>query len=232
MQLAVLDSDADFGDCVTRLMEELGHTVRRYRDAKSMLSALRRNSFDLLLLNWTLSDSSGHEVLRWTRDHMDPAPPAIIVTPRTDEADIIAGLAQGADDYLTKPVHDDVLKARVSALLRRIYGCPLKRDVESFKAYAFNLRSQSVTNAGVSIATTRKEFALALLLFRNLHRPLSRGHLMDAVWGLPAAAASRTLDAHISQIRARLGLRPENGLRLSSVYGFGYRLEEIDAIAA
>ena len=73
---------------------------------------------------------------------------------------------------------------------------------------------------------TAKEFALALMLFRNLNRPLSRGHLTDTFWGHTAAVQSRTLDTHISALRSKLGLRPERGFILSSVYSFGYRLDE------
>ncbi len=79
----------------------------------------------------------------------------------------------------------------------------------------------------MEVATTAKEFHLALLLFRNIHRSLSRAHILEAVWGRNPDLPTRTLDAHISLVRGKLGLRPENGLRLSSVYSFGYRLESL-----
>ena len=94
------------------------------------------------------------------------------------------------------------------------------------------LQQRTLTISGKPVVTTAKEFTLALLLFRNLARPLSRSYIMEAVWGHGPDMLSRTLDAHISQIRNRLGLRPENGLRLSSVYSFGYRLEQVEPALA
>lgn len=172
---------------------------------------------------------TGLEVLRWVRTNMDPAPPIIMITARVGEADIVAGLTSGADDYVTKPIQDDVLKARVEAVLRRTYGAQAKKTIELYGRHAFDVQARTLTIDGEPVVTTAKEFALALLLFRNLQRPLSRSYIMEAVWGHGPDIMSRTLDAHISQIRNRLGLRPDRGLRLSSVYSFGYRLERLDA---
>ena len=232
MRLAILDDDAALGDYVARLMMNSGHQVQAFKDAKSMLKALRQDSFDLLLLDWVLPDSSGLDVLRWVGENLDPAPPTIMITVRGGEADIVSGLTAGADDYVVKPLRDSVLKARVEALLRRVYGSRSRGPIERFGRHVFDLHRRAVTIDGTTIATTAKEFALALLLFRNLSRPLSRNYILEAVWGSSRDTESRTLDAHISQIRSRLGLRPENGLRLSSVYGFGYRLEEIEGAPA
>ena len=228
MRLAILDDDSALGAHISKLMVELGHTPFEFRNGKSMLKELRQNSFDLLLLDWSLPDTSGIEVLSWTREHLDPSPPVIMITARVGENDIVAGLTSGADDYVTKPIQDDVLKARVEAVLRRVYGGAGKRGVEVYGEYAFDVQQRTLTVSGKPVVTTAKEFTLALLLFRNLSRPLSRSYIMEAVWGHGPDMMSRTLDAHISQIRNRLGLRPENGLRLSSVYSFGYRLEQVE----
>jgi DNA-binding response OmpR family regulator len=225
MRLAILDDDSALGAHISKLMIELGHTTLEFRNGKSMLKELRQNSFDLLLLDWSLPDTSGIEVLGWVREHLDPSPPVIMIT---GETDIVAGLTSGADDYVTKPIQDDVLKARVEAVLRRVYGGAGKRGVEVYGEHAFDVQQRTLTISGKPVVTTAKEFTLALLLFRNLARPLSRSYIMEAVWGHGPDMMSRTLDAHISQIRNRLGLRPENGLRLSSVYSFGYRLEQVE----
>ncbi len=227
MQLALLDDDAALGVHVTELLARSGHQVRHYRTARSMMRSLRQDSFDLLMLDWNLPDANGLEILKWVRDNLEPSPPTIMITARMGEADIVAGLTSGADDYIVKPMHDDVLKARVEALLRRVYGGRQKRNVEIFGEHAFDVVERTASVAGTPVVTTAKEFALALLLFRNLHRPLSRSYLVETVWGHGLDPSSRTLDAHISQIRNRLSLRPENSVRLSSVYGFGYRLEAL-----
>ncbi len=207
-------------------MADLGHTTSEFRTGKSLVKALHQESFGLLLLDWLLPDESGLEVLSWARDNLDPAPPVIMITARMETADIVAGLSAGADDYITKPVADEILKARVAAVLRRTYGSPAKANVETYGEHAFNLHDHTLTVRAIATTTTAKEFDLALMLFRNLRRPLSRGYIMDALWN-GMGHESRTLDAHVSQIRARMGLRPDHGLRLSAVYGFGYRLERV-----
>jgi DNA-binding response OmpR family regulator len=192
-----------------------------------MLRSLRRDVFDLLMLEWDLTDSRGSEVFAWVQDHLDPSPPTIIIGGPAAERDIVSGLTRGAADYILKPLQDDVLTGRVKALLRRVYGDMAKSSVERVGHYAFDIENQKITVAGVPVATTAKEFALALLLFRNLHRPLSRNQIVETVWGHASDPSSRTLDAHVSQIRNRLNIRPEHGFRLSSVYSFGYRLTQI-----
>jgi len=93
----------------------------------------------------------------------------------------------------------------------------------------FALRSSRLTIDGRTVALTPKEFALALLLFRHLDRPLSRAYIEESVWPESDDLASRTLDTHISRVRNKLGLQPANGFRLAPVYGYGYRLEQLPA---
>jgi DNA-binding response OmpR family regulator len=211
-----------------QLLRADGHLVLELRSGRQMQRALRQESFDLVLLDWEVPDLSGLEILKWSRENLDPAPPVIMITARAGEADIVNGLTSGADDYVTKPVQDSVLSARVDAMIRRAYPRPPTRGVEIFGEHAFDVAAGVVLVSGEPVVVTPKEFALALMLFRNLQRPLSRGHLLEAVWGRNPNLATRTLDAHISRIRIVLGLRPDKGLRLSSVYSFGYRLERVD----
>ncbi len=227
MRIAILDDDAELCEHIARLMRDAGHVVVAVRRGAEMLKTIKQESFDLLLLDWEVPDLSGLDILAWARRNIDPMPPVIMITSRVGDPDIIAGLNAGADDYVTKPVQDDVLKARVDALLRRSYA-DQNRKIETFGDYQFDIAASTISIAGQAVVTTAKEFSLALLLFRNLHRPLSRAYIMEAVWGHSPDLMTRTLDAHVSKIRGRLGLRPQNGLRLSSVYSFGYRLERLE----
>jgi len=230
MRIAILDDDIELCNHVSRLVVDFGHSIVALRSGKEMMRHLRQESFDLLLLDWEVPDLSGFEILQWVRRNLDPSPPVIMITSRVSEADIVAGLGSGADDYITKPVIDAVLNARIEALLRRSYGDQGERPVETFGAYVFDRQAGVVTVDGEPVVTTSKEFGLALLLFRNINRALSRSHIMEAVWGHSPDLVTWTLDAHISKIRVGLGLRPERGWRLSSVYSFGYRLERIDSV--
>jgi len=227
MRIAILDDDIELCNHVVRLVSDLGHTILAARSGKEMMRHLRQESFDLLLLDWEVPDLSGFEILKWVRRNLDPSPPVIMITSRIAEGDIVAGLGSGADDYITKPVVDPVLSARIEALLRRSYGDQSERPIETFGSYVFDRQAGTVMVDGEPVVTTSKEFSLALLLFRNLNRALSRSHIMESVWGHSPDLVTRTLDAHISKIRVGLSLRPERGWRLSSVYSFGYRLEQI-----
>ncbi|WP_416907743.1 MAG: response regulator transcription factor [Polymorphobacter sp.] len=230
MRLAVLDDDKELCGQVAMLLRDAGHTCFEYHQGEALRRALRRESFDLLVMDWELPDVSGVELVGWAKENLSPAPPVIMLTGRTGEEDIVKGLDVGADDYVTKPLVPSVLKARVEALLRRSYGASDEPKVEEFGEHRFDPLTMTVTWRGDPITLTAKEFGLALVFFRNLNRPLSRAYIMETVWGRNPDIPSRTLDAHVSQIRGRLGLRPENGLRLASVYSFGYRLERLEAI--
>jgi DNA-binding response OmpR family regulator len=101
--------------------------------------------------------------------------------------------------------------------------------VEQFGPYKFDTRADTVELDGQVVALTAKEFALALLLFRNMHRALSRAYIFEALWGRNPDLPTRTLDAHISNIRTKLNLRPGNGFKLVPIYAYGYRLEALAA---
>lgn len=228
MRIAILDDDRELCAHIAVLMRELGHVCVEFTAGKSLMRALRQESFDLLLLDWEVPDFTGIEIVGWVRQNLDPSPPVIMITARSRDQDIVSGLEAGADDYVMKPVQANVLAARVAAVLRRSYSQSGTPEVESFGAYRFSHLTESVEVNDVRVETTAKEFHLALLLFRNIHRSLSRAHILEAVWGRNPDLPTRTLDVHISQIRGRLMLRPQNGVRLSSVYSFGYRLESVE----
>jgi DNA-binding response OmpR family regulator len=192
-----------------------------------MLNQMRRESFDMLIIDWQVPDLSGPEVLKWAREKLPPGLPVLFMTSRSGEDDIVAGLAAGADDYMIKPLRRGELLARVQALLRRAY--PTQNMVEQiqFGTYVFETRTGRVSNNGSAIDVTQKEFELALLFFRNLGRPLSRAYILEAVWSRDVELPSRTMDTHVSRVRSKLQLRPENGFRLAPVYSYGYRLEQI-----
>jgi DNA-binding response OmpR family regulator len=110
-------------------------------------------------------------------------------------------------------------------LLRRSFPAQAA-DYQQFDDIRFDIARQTVLVGGEEVVVTNKEFSLALLLFQNLDRPLSRAYLLDKIWGVSPDLQTRTLDAHVSRIRSKLMLRPEAGYRLAPVYSYGYRLEK------
>lgn len=233
MRLALLEDDKTQSDLVAAWLREAGHDVHVFARADALIRAASHDSFDLFLLDWMLPDRSGPEVLRWLRHERGETAPVIFVTSRNAEEDIVVALGAGADDYMVKPVRRLELLSRVEAVWRRSRPLDAASAVVELPPYRLDLASHSVLRAGERIeGLTDKEFMLAVFLFRNLGRLLSRGHLLEAVWGLNAAVTTRTLDTHVSRLRAKLELGPAMGLRLTSVYRYGYRLERVETPAS
>lgn len=227
MRIAILDDDPSQIDLVCQTLTARGHICHPFQSGQEMLRQLRRESYDMLILDWQVPDLNGVEILRWVRDKLPSTIPVLFITGRSSERDIVEGLSAGADDYMIKPLRSSELIARVQALLRRAYPTENETEQISFGDYRFETRSGILTLAGKPIEITQKEFDLALLFFRNLGRPLSRAYILEAVWSRDVVIPSRTMDTHVSRVRAKLQLRPENGYRLFPVYSYGYCLEAI-----
>lgn len=223
MQVAVLDDDETQVELLSRVVASLGYRAWPFCTGAELLAALRRASFDLLLLDWELPGEAGVDVLRAVRARHDVRTPVIFVTHRDDERHVVEALSAGADDYLTKPVRTAELKARILALLRRSYG-----NEEAERRYGDFILSPARKSARFRdqpVELKPKEFELAWCLFSHHGQIVARAYLMQTLWGRQADVTTRTLDTHVSALRSKLGLRPERGVRLASVYGHGYRLE-------
>lgn len=228
MRIAVLDDEPDQLELVQHTMESLGHECHCFQEGRALLRELRQQSYDLLILDWWLTDLEGLAILRWMRGEFNSRMPVLFVTNRCAEEDIVEGLSAGADDFMGKPVRAAELAARVQALLRRAY--PALHETELiFGAYRFSPQARALEVDGKPLELQHREYELALFLFQNMGRLLSREHLRESVWGNSAEKPSRSLDTHISRLRTKLDLRPANGFLLSAVYGLGYRLESIDS---
>jgi len=230
MRIAALDDEQSQLELIRHTMAGIDHECHLYTEGKALLRDLRLQTFDLLILDWTLADISGPDIVKWVREDLASRLPILFVTNRRDETDMVAGLAAGADDFMVKPIRVAELEARVKALLRRAY--PSQHEVElHFGPYHFFPQSRTLEVDGSVVELKHREYELALFLFQNMGRLLSREHLREAIWGRGPEEPSRSLDTHISRLRSKLNLRPENGFLLSAVYGLGYRLEAVDTDA-
>ena len=229
MRIAVLDNDRSQADLICQVLTSAGHTCHTYDSGKEMLANLRKDSFDMLILDWQVADLGGAEVLRRAKEKMSATTPMMFITNSSAEDDIVSGVSAGADDYMIKPLRRGELVARVQALLRRAYPSQNGAEQLQFGPYIFETRPGRLLMDGTVIDVTHKEFYLALLFFRNIGRPLSRAYIHEAVWIRETAVPSRTMDTHVSRVRNKLQLRPENGFRLVPVYSYGYRLEKLGA---
>ncbi|HEX4880032.1 MAG TPA: response regulator transcription factor [Limnobacter sp.] len=228
MRIAILEDDLTQSEMLRWVLESVQHKCHSFSTFKSFQTALYRDSFDLVLLDWVLPDSTGPKVMQWIRDTLHIKVPVLFITSKTDEENIVEALNAGADDYMIKPIRRGELVARVNALLRRAYPELTAPEVFDIAGLEFHPKFSTIVRHTKRIIMTQKEFDLALLLFRNLGKPLSRSHIQESVWGRDTDLPSRTMDTHISRVRSKLALRPEEGFRLTPVYGFGYKLEQVD----
>jgi DNA-binding response OmpR family regulator len=227
MRIAVLDDDSSQAQQVCESLASAGYACHVFSSSKELLAQLRRDSVDLLIIDWQVPNLDGAEVVREIREKVASDLPVLFFTGRFGEDDIVAALAAGASDYMIKPLRRSELIVRVQAQLRRSYPAQTAAELIQFSQYVFETRSSRLTVDGVAVELTQKEFDLALLLFRHLGRPLSRAYILETVWSRDGDIPSRTMDTHMSRIRNKLKLRPENGYRLLPVYSYGYRLEQV-----
>ena len=228
MRIAIVEDDPDQAALLQVWLENEGFDCHIFEDGAKAVKAFQKESFDLVLLDWYLPELNGAEVLKWIRENLDWRIPVIFVTQRDSEEDLAYALENGADDYVPKPITARVLLARIHALLRRIHGVESCKP-QQFGKFSFDAQSNQIFIENEPVTLTQKEFELALFLFRNSGRLLSRSHLLESVWGHSSELNTRTIDTHISRLRKKLQLGEESGWRLSSVYHHGYRLESVSS---
>ncbi|NYT64186.1 response regulator transcription factor [Alcaligenaceae bacterium] len=228
MHIASLEDDPAQAQLIHDTLVSNGHECTGYKLGKDLLFALARpHAFDLLLLDWEIPDISGLEVVRWVRTNLGYTIPVMFLTSRTLEEDLVAGLQAGADDYMIKPVRQNELLARLDALVRRNNPSSSQEQPFNCGAYEIDPTIDAIRLQGKKIELAPKEYELALLLFRNPGKLFSRDVLSNRVWNREIPATSRTLDTHLSNLRRKLSLSAEHGVRLNSSYALGYRLELI-----
>jgi DNA-binding response OmpR family regulator len=233
MRIALLEDDQDQADLVRNWLQAAGHSCHVYMLGKDLVREAQRETFDLFLLDWEVPAMSGAEVLLWIRANIAEPVPVLFVTARQREEDIVHALSNGADDYMVKPLGKLELLARIDALARRARaGQRPDEGVLEFGRLSVDCRSRQVRLEGQVVTMTQKDYELTVFLLRNVGRLLSRGYIMEAVWGQTADLNTRTVDTHVSRIRGKLQLTPEYGWRLSAVYQHGYRLEQVAVAAA
>ena len=225
MRIAIADDDKEALDYALGVLERAGHTCVGFPRGHAVVSALKKETFGLLLLDWNMPGFSAIDVITWAKQNLKQVPRIIVLTSRDDEKDIVHALDTGADDFISKPGSEEVIRARVAAALRRSQDDQRGSRLEQHSRYSFDRLDQTVGFDDKVVRLTAKEFELALLFFENLQRPLSRGYILEKIWNNAVDLSTRTLDMHVSKMRTKLDLRPENGHRLQTIFGYGYRLD-------
>lgn len=229
MRIAVLDNDRTQADLIVQVLATAGHLCHAYASGKELLAQMRKDAYDMLLIDWACQDMAPADLIQRAKEKLPDPAPVMFITTTSGEDDILAGLGAGATDYLVKPLRRAELLVRVQSMLRRAYPSQVGAEQLQFGQYVFETRPGRLLMDGVPVEVTHKEFYLALLFFRNIGRPLSRAYIHESVWIRESVVPSRTMDTHVSRVRNKLQLKPENGFRLVPVYSYGYRLEKLGA---
>ncbi|WP_314651251.1 response regulator transcription factor [uncultured Microbacterium sp.] len=224
-RILLVEDEPDLADPLAYLLRREGYEVEIAEDGPAALSAFRERGADIVLLDLMLPGMPGTEVCRQIRS--SSAVPIIMLTAKDSEVDIVVGLELGADDYVTKPYSSRELLARMRAVLRRVVQADSELDERVLDGgrVSLDIDRHTVTVAGSLINMPLKEFELLEVLMRNAGRVLTRGQLIDRVWGSDYFGDTKTLDVHIKRIRSRIEVNPSEPVMLVTVRGLGYRFE-------
>jgi len=226
MKIAVLEDDRSQAFVLRQCLTVAGHNPNSFDRGHSLLEAVQTERFDALLLDWNVPDLSGIDVLNHVRKQLNSNIPAVIVTSREAEDDIVHALREGADDYICKPIKPKELIARLESVTKRDTTVA-STHVLDFGRLLVDIPSRRVLINNKPVTLSVKDFDLAVFLLRNVGRVLSRRQIVEGVWGAEADVTSRTLDTHVSRVRNKLWLTISNNWHLGAVYGHGYRLEQL-----
>jgi two-component system response regulator RegX3 len=220
----VVEDEESFSDALSYMLRKEGFEVAVAATGPDALVEFERTGTDIVLLDLMLPGLSGTEVCRTLRQRSNV--PIIMVTARDSEIDKVVGLELGADDYVTKPYSPRELVARIRAVLRRrsepeelmpaaLEAGPVRMDVDR----------HTVSVSGSTVSLPLKEFELLEMLLRNAGRVLTRGQLIDRIWGADYVGDTKTLDVHVKRLRAKIEPEPASPRHLVTVRGLGYKYE-------
>ncbi len=225
-KILVVEDEKSLREPLVYLLQKEGYEVIEAEDGTQALEKFATKGADLILLDLMLPGVSGNEVCRQIRQ--SSAVPIIMLTAKDSEIDKVVGLELGADDYVTKPYSTRELLARMKAILRRLSeSSPVVAADGVIEAGPVRLDSERhvVSVHGTKVAMPLKEFELLELLMENINRVLTRGQIIDRVWGPNYFGDTKTLDVHVKRIRSKIEDDPARPVHLLTVRGLGYKFE-------
>ncbi|WP_019158162.1 response regulator transcription factor [Brevibacterium senegalense] len=223
-RILLVEDEESFSDPLSYLLEKEGYDVTVAADGLVAIAEFERAGADLVLLDLMLPGASGTEVCRQLRSKSNV--PIIMLTAKDSEIDKVVGLELGADDYVTKPYSSRELLARVRAVLRRNADqADLMDSVIEASGVRIDVDRHVASVRGEEVSLPLKEFELLEMLVRNAGRVMTRGQLIDRIWGQDYVGDTKTLDVHIKRLRAKVETEPSTPRLLVTVRGLGYKFE-------
>jgi two-component system response regulator RegX3 len=222
--ILVIEDEESFRDALQFMLSREGFEVTLAPNGAEGMKLFDAINPDLVLLDLMLPEVSGTEVCKYIRTKAST--PVIMLTAKDTEVDKVVGLELGADDYVTKPFSTPELLARIRAVLRRGADVEVEsQDILELGPVRMDFERHALYVNGGAVAIPLKEFELLEYLIRNSGRVLTRGQLMDRIWGSNYVGDGKTLDVHIKRIRSKIEPDPANPKHLTTVRGLGYRFE-------
>lgn len=218
--LLLVDDETRMLDLLSLYLTPLNYRCLKTSSGKEAITTLQKENVDLVILDIMMPDMDGWATCQKIRELSDV--PIIMLTARNETTDIIKGLKFGADDYVTKPFHEDELVARIEALLRRAND--QQKSIINFKELIWDEDAVELSFKGLPIMVTPKEFALIGLFLKNPQKVFSREHLLSLIWGSNSLTDDRTIDSHIRNLREKIrntGFPIDH--HLVTVWGIGYK---------
>lgn len=222
-KILIAEDEPSIAEVVGLYLRRAGYDVKVASDGKQAFEILQVDLPDLLILDLMLPHADGIEITRWLRDRSDL--PIIMLTARRSEADRIAGLEMGADDYVVKPFSPQELVSRVRAVLRRTRS---ERELDRLIEHALlsiNPQTRIVKVHDHEVTLTAKEFDMLYLMARNPRRVYSRQQLLEHIWGMSEYIDPGTVTVHIRRLREKIERDPSNPEFIQTVWGVGYKFE-------
>lgn len=222
-RILIIEDEESYRDALAFMLQKEGFDVAAAADGVEGLAEFDKHGADLVLLDLMMPGMPGLEVCKQLRAQSNVA--IVMVTARDSEVDKVVGLELGADDYVTKPFSHRELVARIRAVLRRGQEQELVPDVVEAGGVRIDVERHQVYVDGKEVRFALREFDLLELLLRNPGRVLTRGQLIDRIWGSDYVGDTKTLDVHIKRLRSKIEHNPSKPERLITVRGLGYKYE-------
>lgn len=225
VDILLVEDNTELGTLIAGFLRKDGYQVQIADTGEKALGFLKSDTAKLVLLDIMLPGIDGFAVCRLVREH--GATPIIIMSAVVGKEDKMKGYELGADDYIEKPVDIDILRAKLKAVLTRNYSMPKTNRILSAGDLTIDQDAMQVFLKGEAVDLNVKEYELLFLLAENSGKTLNKDYIFDKIWGADSFSENQTLTVHIKRIRDKIEEDPKNPIRIKTVWGVGYKYEEV-----
>lgn len=225
VDILLVEDNTELAELITAFLERDGFSIRHTDSGEEAADFLRNNKAKLVLLDIMLTGMDGFAVCSYIRESSNI--PIIIMSAKSAKEDKMNGFYLGADDYIEKPIDIEILSAKISALMRRNYELKQHNEIIQSGEITIDEEAKQVFLKGKAIQMTVKEYELLALLAKNPGKTLNKEYLFNQIWGFDSFSENQTLTVHIKMLRDKIEEEPKKPLRIKTVWGVGYKYEEI-----